>query len=106
MHWVLLLVAGLLEVGFTTCMKLSEGFTRPRAKIGFAVCAVASFLFLNRAARGIPLGTAYAVWTGIGAARTALIGMAYFKDPADLRVIVLLCVLVASVIGLKVVSPH
>ena len=102
--WLILILAGLFEVGFTTFMKLSEGFTQIKYTIGFLFFASLSFLFLNKAVIQIPLGTAYAVWTGIGALGTALIGMIFFKDPASYLRIFFLILLVGSILGLKLVS--
>lgn len=102
--WVYLLLAGLFEVGFTTCMKLSAGFTKWPWIIAFAVCAIASFGLLNKSISVIPLGTAYAVWTGLGAFGTALIGIIFFRDPAGTLRLVFLGTLIASIIGLKFVS--
>lgn len=102
--WFLLSLAGLFEVGFTTCMKLSNGFSQSTYTLGFLICAGLSFLFLNKAINQIPLGTAYAVWTGIGAFGTAIIGMIFFKDPISLIRVLLLVILIASIIGLKFVS--
>lgn len=104
MHWTLLIAAGLCEIGFTTFMKLSEGFTRPWPTTGFVFFCVASFWLLNLSTRGIPLGTAYAVWTGIGAAGTAVVGMVFFRDPVTAGRLVFLTLLIGSVIGLKLVS--
>lgn len=104
MHWFLLIAAGLCEVGFTTFMKLSDGFSRPWPAAGFVVFCAASFWLLNLATKGIPLGTAYAVWTGIGAAGTALVGIVFFRDPVTAGRLVFLALLIGSVIGLKVVS--
>ena len=73
-------MAGLFEIGFTSCLKLSEGFTRPVPVCGFLVCAAASF-WLTRSLDTISLGTAYAVWTGIGAVGTAVVGIMFFRDP-------------------------
>lgn len=105
MAWLLLLAAGLFEVGFTTCMRLSEGFRHPGWTAGFFVSAGLSFVLLERAQRTIPLGTAYAVWVGIGAAGTALVGMLMFREPVETIRLVLLAVLVGAIIGLKLVSP-
>ena len=102
--WLLLLCAGLFEIGFTTCMKLSEGFTVISYTLGFLVCAALSFLLLNKSLNTIPLGTAYAVWTGLGAFGTALIGMLYFKDPVSFSRSLFLILLIGSVLGLKMVS--
>lgn len=106
MAWLYILLAGLFEVGFTTSLKLSEGFTRLWPTCIFILLAGLSFLFLSLSLKDIPLGTSYAVWTGIGAFGTALIGIAYFGEPADFwRVFFLLC-LISSIIGLKVVHPN
>lgn len=105
MAWLTLVAAGLFEVGFTTCLKLSEGFTRVGWAAAFVLLSVVSFALLTLAARTIPLGTAYAVWTGIGAAGTAVVGIVWFKDPATTWRLVFLVTLIGSVIGLKLVSP-
>lgn len=102
--WILLFFAGLFEVGFTTCMKLSQGFTIVIYILGFLVCAILSFFFLNKSLTHIPLGTAYAVWTGIGAFGTALIGMIFFKDPITWLRTFFLLLLIGSILGLKLVS--
>lgn len=102
--WTFLIIAGFLEIGFTTCLKMSEGFTRHWFTAGFLLLALASFLFLNRAITTIPMGTAYAVWTGIGAAGTAVVGMYFFGEPTSMLRILLLTNLVASIIGLKLIG--
>jgi quaternary ammonium compound-resistance protein SugE len=102
--WLILVVAGLFEVGFTTCKKLSEGFTQ----IKYTLCFLffASLFLLNKAIAKIPLGTAYAVWTGIGAFGTALIGILFFKDPLSLIRVLFLTLLIISILGLKLVSSR
>jgi quaternary ammonium compound-resistance protein SugE len=102
--WMFLIGAGIFEIGFTTFMKLSDGFTVALYTLGFIICAIISFTLLNKALVNIPLGTAYAVWTGIGAFGTALIGMVCFKDPVSVMRTVFLLVLISSIIGLKLVS--
>ena len=106
MAWLILILAGLCECGFTTCLKLSEGFTKLGWSVGFLVLSVVSFALLTVAAQKISLGTAYAVWTGIGAFGTALVGIIWFKDPATFWRIVFLCGLIGCLIGLKLVSPE
>ncbi|MGE0769822.1 MAG: multidrug efflux SMR transporter [Hyphomicrobiaceae bacterium] len=101
MAWIFLLVAGALEVGFTTSMKYSQGFTRLAPSLSFLVCAVLSFVFLERATQAIPLGTAYAVWTGIGAAGTVAVGAWLFGEPLTAIRLFFLATLVASIAGLK-----
>ena len=105
MAWTYLVLAGLFEVGFTTFLKLSEGFTRPVPSLGFLLFSVLSFWFLTKAIQSIPLGTAYAVWTGLGAFGTAVIGMLFFGDPAGVARLLLLTMIIASVVGLKLVTP-
>lgn len=104
MSWFYLLLAGLFEVGFTTCLKMSESFSKPWPSIGFLLFIVLSFALLTKALEGIPLGTAYAIWTGIGACGTAIIGIWLFGDPAGTLRILFLLLLVSSIIGLKLVS--
>lgn len=104
MAWTHLILAGLLEIGFTTALRYVEGFTRPGPTLAFAVCAAASLYFLQRSLDGIPLGTAYAVWTGIGAAGTALLGIVVFGESAANSRLVFLVLLIGSIIGLKLVS--
>jgi quaternary ammonium compound-resistance protein SugE len=102
--WLILILAGLFEVGFTTCMKLSAGFTQIKYTICFLFFTILSLFFLNKAIAQIPLGTAYAVWTGIGAFGTALIGIFFFKDPITLPRAIFLILLIGSILGLKFVS--
>jgi quaternary ammonium compound-resistance protein SugE len=105
MAWLILILAGLCECGFTTCLKLSEGLTKLGWAAGFILLSIVSFGLLTLAAQKISLGTAYAVWTGIGAFGTALIGILWFQDPATFWRVFFLCGLIACIIGLKVVSP-
>lgn len=88
-------------MGFTTCLKLSEGFSRLAYSLGFAVFAIASFVLLSRATLVLPMGTAYAVWTGIGAFGTALVGVFVFGEPANAYRLACLVVLVGSIVGLR-----
>jgi quaternary ammonium compound-resistance protein SugE len=104
MAWLILFLAGLFEVGFTTCLKLSNNFTNLKWSIGFFICITLSFLLLNKAVQTIPLGTGYAVWTGIGAVGTTLIGIYIFKEPSDFWRVFFIFLLIASIIGLKLVS--
>ena len=85
-------------------MKLSAGFTNLKFSVGFITCALLSFVFFNKAITHIPLGTAYAIWAGIGAAGTAIIGMVFFKDPISLARIVLLTLLISAILGLKLIK--
>ena len=105
MGWFFLLLAGVFEIGFTTFLKLSNNFTVWRYSIAFALCAMLSFFLLNKSiSYNVPLGTAYAVWTGIGAAGTTVIGIVFFQEPSDFWRIFFVVTLVASIIGLKCFS--
>lgn len=106
MNWVLLLLAGLFEVGFTTCLKMSDGFTKLILSLGFLFFSATSFFLLNWVIKTIPLGTAYAVWTGIGAVGTVLIGIFFFKESAEFLKIFFIFLLIVSIVGLKLVSAH
>jgi quaternary ammonium compound-resistance protein SugE len=103
--WTYLLLAGLLEVGFTTALRLSEGFSKLGPSFAFFICAALSFLLLQKATVEIPLGTAYAVWVGVGAAGTLLVGVALFNEPTSVPRFVFLATLVGSIIGLRFFSP-
>jgi quaternary ammonium compound-resistance protein SugE len=104
--WIILIFAGLFEVGFTTSMKLSDDFSKVWPTLSFVACAIVSFSLLNRSTRTIPLGTAYAVWTGIGAFGTAAIGIAFFKDPLTFWRVAFLTGLLGCILGLKLVAAH
>jgi len=104
MDWLLLVGAGLAEVGFTTTMKLSHGFKRLVPSLLFFVFAPISFWLLATAMQTIPLGTAYAVWTGIGAVGTAVIGIVAFGESAKPERLALLGLLVAAIVGLKLIG--
>jgi quaternary ammonium compound-resistance protein SugE len=106
MHWLYLILAGCFECGFTTCLKLSEGLTKLGWAVAFVLLSIVSFGLLTLAAQKVPLGTAYAVWTGIGAAGTALVGIVWFKDPANFWRLFFLAGIIACVIGLKLASPE
>jgi quaternary ammonium compound-resistance protein SugE len=106
MNWLILIIAGLFEVGFTTCLKLSENFTNIKWSAGFFVCITLSFMLLNKATQTIPLGTGYAVWTGIGAVGTVIIGMLFFREPSDFWRLFFIFLLIGSIVGLKLVSKH
>jgi quaternary ammonium compound-resistance protein SugE len=106
MYWLILILAGLCECGFTTCLALSKGLTRMSWALAFVLLSIVSFALVTYATRKIPLGTAYAVWTGIGAFGTALIGMIWFKDPASFWRIAFLCGMIVCLVGLKLVSPE
>lgn len=104
MTWIILIIAGLFEVGFTTCLKLSNNFTNLPWSIGFFISITLSFLLLNKAIQTIPIGTAYAVWTGIGAVGTAIMGIWLYKEPSDFWRLFFIFLLIGSIVGLKAVS--
>jgi len=103
MAWLLLILAGVFEVGFTTCLRYTDGFRNIGWTAGFFVCAAASFGLLEQASRTIPLGTAYAIWVGIGAAGTVIVGVTLGEEALSLARILLIGGLLACVIGLKLV---
>lgn len=103
---MMLIAAGVLESGFAICLKLSDGLTRPAPSIAFFVLAATSFYMLTRAAMAVPLGTAYAVWTGIGAAGAVLGGAIVFDEPLTLARVILLSTLIGAIAGLKVIGAR
>jgi quaternary ammonium compound-resistance protein SugE len=106
MAWILLIAAGLFETGFAVMLGASDGFTKPVPTVLFAVCALASFGLLTLALRDLPVGTAYAVWTGLGAAGTAIVGMVALDEPADATRIVAIALIVTGAVGLQAVESH
>jgi quaternary ammonium compound-resistance protein SugE len=104
MAWIYLISAGLFEVAFTTCLKLSNNFSHRWWSVGFFISITLSFFLLNKAVQTIPLGTGYAVWTGIGAVGTALVGIFFFNEPAFFWRVFFITLLIGSIIGLKFVS--
>ncbi|MFW2392002.1 MAG: DMT family transporter [Methyloceanibacter sp.] len=104
MSWALLVLAGLFEVGFASTLKLTENFTKLWPTLIFTVCIILSFVLLNRALKDIPIGTAYAVWTGIGAAGTAMVGILVYKEPATALRLFFIATLIGSIIGLKLAT--
>jgi quaternary ammonium compound-resistance protein SugE len=105
MPWVLLLVAGLLEACWAVGLKYTEGFTKPLPSVLVGAAIVASMWLLALAARDLPIGTAYAVWVGIGAFATAIGGIALFHEPVTAARLLFLGLLVAAIVGLKATSP-
>lgn len=106
MAWVILFIAGLLEVVWALLLKQSAGFSRPLPTIGFVVSLVASMLLLSYSLRTLPVGTAYAVWTGIGAAGTAIVGILWLGESRDVLKLVSLVMLVGGIIGMRLTSSH
>lgn len=101
MAWVWLILGGLFEVGFTTCLRHADGFRNIPWTLGFLVSVSLSMLLLDVAARSIPMGTAYAVWTGVGALGTVLVGIWWFGEAATPLRILLILGVVACIAGLK-----
>lgn len=104
MAWVLVVVAGLLETGFAVALKSSQGFSRPLPSVLFVVFAIGSFTLLSTALRTLPVGPAYAVWTGIGAAGTAVVGMVFLGEAVGTLKLVSIVLIVAGVVGLQLSS--
>jgi quaternary ammonium compound-resistance protein SugE len=101
MAWFLLILGGFFEVGFTTALRFVDGFRNLPWTLAFLASVTASMGLLEFAARTIPMGTAYAVWGGIGAVGTVIVGMAFFDEPATLVRLLLIFVIVAAIAGLK-----
>lgn len=107
MNWLILIIAGLFEVAFAACLgkaKQSSGSESYWWFFGFLICLSISMILLIKATQTLPIGTAYAVWTGIGAVGTVLVGIFIFKEPADFWRVFFIVTLIASIIGLKTVS--
>lgn len=107
MNWILLIIAGFFEVGFATCLakaREATGTSFTLWMIGFFINLSISMLLLYKASQTLPIGTAYAVWTGIGAVGTVIVGIIFFKEPADFWRLFFISTLIGSIIGLKFVS--
>ena len=107
MNWFILIIAGLFEVGFAACLgkaKETTGQTSTMWMLGFFACLSISMFLLYKATQTLPIGTAYAVWTGIGAVGTVMVGVIFFKEPADFWRLFFITKLIASIVGLKMVS--
>jgi quaternary ammonium compound-resistance protein SugE len=105
MPWVLLLVAGVLEVGWAIGLKYTEGFTRLVPSILTLTSMAGSILLLALAMKSLPVGTSYAVWVGVGAVGTAILGMVLFNEPASAGRLLSLGLIVAGIVGLRLASP-
>lgn len=104
MNWLILIIAGLFETGFAICLGKANnaaGKEKWGWLLGFTICLCVSMILLAKASKSLPIGTAYAVWTGIGAAGTAILGMLLFKEPADFWRLFFIFTLIVSIIGLK-----
>ena len=106
MEWVYLIVAGGLEVYWSTCLKLSEGFSVLRFSILTVIGMIFSFLFLSQATKTLPLGTSYAIWTGIGALGAVIVGVLLFKESVSPLRLMFVALLLIGIIGLKATSGH
>lgn len=106
MYWLILLIAAAFEIAFTSCLAASKNLTKPGPSIGFVVCAFISMYLLSRCVGEgrISIGTAYAVWTGLGAAGTVIAGICFFKEPVTAMRLLFLTLLIGSVVGLKLSS--
>jgi len=105
MAWLTLVIAGLFEIGWAVGLKYSNGFTKLWPSVGTAVALTLSMVLLGVAMRTLPLGTAYAVWTGIGTVGTAIFGIFVFNEPATAVRLVCLTMIVAGILGLKFLAP-
>lgn len=103
--WIFLFIAGLLEVAWAIGLKYSQGFTRLLPSVITVIGMILSFYFLAQALKWLPIGTAYAVWTGIGAVGTIIFGIIFLGEPKDWQRIVFLLMIVIGIIGLKVTAP-
>ncbi|MEO6810791.1 MAG: quaternary ammonium compound efflux SMR transporter SugE [Isosphaeraceae bacterium] len=106
MAWVILIVAGLFEVGWAIGLKYSQGFTRLWPSLATAASMIVSLGLLGIALRTLPLGTGYTVWTGVGAVGTVILGIVLFGESANLPRLICVGLIVAGILGLKLVSPH
>lgn len=106
MNWIILIIAGLFEVGFTSCLAKVKNASGNEAYLwgaGFLICLAISMMLLVKATQSLPIGTAYAVWTGIGAVGTVLIGIFVFNEPAGFWRLLFMGMLIVAIVGLKVV---
>jgi quaternary ammonium compound-resistance protein SugE len=104
MAWILLLIAGVLEVGWAIGLKYTEGFTRLWPSVFTIASMVASVVLLGIAMKSLPVGTSYAVWVGVGAVGTAILGIVLFGEPANIGRLVSLGLIVAGIVGLKLTT--
>lgn len=106
MAWAYLFVAGVLEVGWATAMKYSEGFTRLWPSVATIALMLASFALLSQAIKALPLGTAYGIWTGIGAVGSVLVGIFFLGEPRDAVRILCMVLILSGIVGLKLTSSQ
>ncbi len=105
MPWICLLLAGLTEIAWAVGLKHTEGWTRLWPSLITAALMIVSFAFLSQALKVLPIGTAYAIWTGIGAVGTALVGIYWFDEPRTAARLLCILLIVAGIVGLKISSP-
>ena len=105
MAWTILVIAGLLEIGWAVGLKLSDGLSKPFPAVLTVIAMIASMVLLGVAVRTLPLGTAYAVWTGIGAVGSVLLGIVLFHEPATAGRLLCVAAIVGGIIGLKLLTP-
>lgn len=106
MAWVYLVIAGVFEVAWATAMKYSEGFTRLWPSVATVVLMLASFGLLSQSMKTLPLGTAYGVWTGIGAVGSVLVGIFFFGESRELVRVLCMVLILSGIVGLKLTSAH
>ncbi|MBO5255566.1 MAG: multidrug efflux SMR transporter [Opitutales bacterium] len=106
MSWVYLFLAGVLEVAWVVALKMSDGFTKIVPSAVMVVTIVSSFVLLNLAIRSLPMGVAYAIWTGMGAAGAVIMGIILFKEPCTFWHLFFLSMIIIGLIGIKFVSPE
>lgn len=104
MHWIYVLIASIFEISWAVGLKYSDGFTNMRASVFTVITMILSYVFLAMGVKELPLGTAYAVWTGIGAVGTAVYGILFFNEPREILRIIFILFIVAGIIGLKLTS--
>lgn len=104
MDWIILFIAGLFETAWAIGLKYTDGFTRLWPSVGTLVAMIISVVLLGYAMKSLPVGTAYAVWTGIGAVGTVILGIVLFNEPANFGRVLSIALIIAGIIGLKFVS--
>ncbi len=106
MAWLLLIIAGILEIVWVVALKMSDNFSKLIPSAVMVVSIVSSFLLLNLSIRSLPIGVAYAVWTGMGAAGAVLAGIVLFKEPCSFLHVFFLSMIIVGLVGIKFVSPE
>ncbi|MGH4052578.1 MAG: quaternary ammonium compound efflux SMR transporter SugE [Clostridium sp.] len=106
MKWLFLVIAGIFEVFWAIGLKYSQGFAKPIWSVFTVFGMIASFYFLSLALKSLPLGTAYAIWTGIGTVGTVILGIVLFKEPMDAMRLICIGFIIIGIVGLKIVSPN